>query len=151
MFACGLYPTHKAYMDNVRRDVEHNIVRLRNHACMALWCGNNEMEWFLAGGWDAEKNAQRRRQYCKIFYDLIPSAVNRLDPDTAYRPSSPASDQPFEDPNSETRGDGHYWDVWHGRLPFAAYRTKHHRFMSEFGSNHCPRMRPARPSRVTGT
>jgi len=138
MFACAMYPATKDYLANVKKDVEHNIIRLRNHACLALWCGNNEMEWFLAGGWGGEKNAVRRQQYSKIFHDLIPSTVSKLDPDTAYWPSSPASDQPFDDPNSQTCGDGHYWDVWHGRLPFTAYRTQYHRFVSEFGFESLP-------------
>ncbi|MCX6343971.1 MAG: glycoside hydrolase family 2 protein [Armatimonadetes bacterium] len=138
MFACSMYPVNKEFLANVERDVGHNIVRLRDHACLALWCGNNEMEWFLADRWGGDKNALRRKQYSKIFHELIPSIVNKLDPATAYWPSSPASHQPFDKPNDQSSGDGHYWDVWHGRLPFTAYRTQYHRFMSEFGFESLP-------------
>jgi len=55
------------------------------------------------------------------------------DPDHAYWPSSPSSDTPFGDPNGQRQGDAHYWDVWHGRKPFTAYRSQYPRFMSEFG------------------
>ncbi|MCL5104085.1 MAG: glycoside hydrolase family 2 protein [Armatimonadetes bacterium] len=138
MFACSLYPTDKAFLENVRREIEHVVIRLRNRACLALWCGNNEMEWFIAGGWDGDKNTLRRKQYAKIFHELIPAIVGKLDPDRAYWPSSPSSGQPFDEPNGQDRGDGHYWDVWHGRLPFTSYRTQYHRFMSEFGFESLP-------------
>lgn len=140
MFACSFYPANKHFLANVRHDVEYNVARLRNHPCIALWCGNNEIEWMLVGGWhgDRDKDPLRRQQCSKLFYDLIPSIVSKLDPDTAYWPSSPASEQPFDDPNSQTSGDGHYWDVWHGRQPFTAYRTQFHRFMSEFGFESFP-------------
>ncbi len=80
-----------------------------------------------------------QKDYPRIFHELIPSVVSRLDPDKVYWPSSPSSGgKPFEDPNGESTGDGHYWDVWHGRAPFTAYRTQFHRFMSEFGFESMP-------------
>lgn len=42
--------------------------------------------------------------------------------DTFYWPSSPSSGGSFDDPGCPSRGDTHYWMVWHGGLPFAAYR-----------------------------
>ncbi|MHB9037731.1 MAG: beta-mannosidase [Armatimonadota bacterium] len=138
MFSCSLYPSDAAFLENVRRDVECNVTRLRDRACIALWCGNNEVEWFLSNGWDGDRNARRREQYKKIFHELLPSIVDRLDPGREYWPSSPYSGKPFEDPNAQDFGDGHYWDVWHGRLPFTAYRTQFHRFMSEFGFESLP-------------
>lgn len=139
MFSCAFYPTDVRYLDNCRADLEHNIVRLRGRACLALWCGNNEIEWFLADGAGGEKSAVRKKQYTKLFHDFIPSVVGRLDPDTAYWPSSPSSGaKPFESPNSQESGDGHFWGVWHQRLPFTAYRTQYHRFMSEFGFESVP-------------
>lgn len=139
MFSCAHYPVLDWYLDNIREDVEHNVIRLRGRACIALWCGNNEMEWFLAGGWGGDKNAQRKDEYVKIFHELIPAIVEELDPDTSYWPSSPSSgDVPFDDPNGQDRGDGHYWEVWHGRAPFTAYRSQFHRFMSEFGFESMP-------------
>ncbi|MCE5199173.1 MAG: glycoside hydrolase family 2 protein [Armatimonadota bacterium] len=138
MFACAFYPADPAYLDNVRQEAEYNIKRLRNRACIALWCGNNEMEWLGSGEWDSKRNALRKEQYRKIFYDLLPSMVSQLDPENTYWPSSPCSVKPFEDPNGQESGDGHYWDVWHGRLPFTAYRQQFHRFMSEFGFQSLP-------------
>lgn len=64
--------------------------------------------------------------------------VAQLDPDTDYWPSSPSSNTPFYNVNGQERGDAHYWDVWHGRKPFTAYRTVFPRFMSEFGFQALP-------------
>ncbi len=144
MFSCAQYPVAEWYLANVRGEVEFTIRRLRGRACLALWCGNNEMEWFLSGGYGGERNAQYRDDYSKIFHQLIPETVARLDPDVSYWPSSPYSGEPFADPNAQDRGDGHYWDVWHGRQPFTAYRKQFHRFMSEFGFESLPDIRTCR-------
>lgn len=139
MFSCAFYPTDQKYLDNCRADIEYNIVRLRNRACLALWCGNNEIEWFLAEGHAGDKSTVRKKQYQKIFHEFIPAIVSKLDPDTSYWPSSPSSGgKPFEDPNGQDSGDGHFWGVWHERLPFTAYRQQYHRFMSEFGFESMP-------------
>ena len=140
MYSCAQYPADKGYLENCRKDAEYNVVRLRNRTCLALWCGNNEMEWFLAGGLGADRNEQWRKMYAKIFHDLLPSVCSHLDPDTHYWPSSPSNGmhRPFNNPNGEDVGDGHYWDVWHGRLPFTAYRDHYFRFMSEFGFESMP-------------
>ena len=44
MFACGMYPSDPAFVKNVQEEVAQNVRRLRNHSCIALWCGNNEIE-----------------------------------------------------------------------------------------------------------
>jgi len=78
--------------------------------------------------WEVLKDA-----YDQFFHHTLPKWVGDYDPDTPYWPSSPSSDTPFYDVNSQNQGDAHYWDVWHGRKPFTAYRGTHPRFMSEFG------------------
>ncbi|MHB1456402.1 MAG: beta-mannosidase [Armatimonadota bacterium] len=137
-FACAHYPVDDAIMANIRLEAADNIRRIRHHASLALWCGNNEIEWFLAGDWGGEKNPVYRKEYMKIYYELLPEVHAAEDPATPYWPASPASSVPFEDPNGENEGDGHYWDVWHGRLPFTAYRKHYYRFMSEFGFESMP-------------
>jgi len=69
---------------------------------------------------------------------LLPQVVATEDPDRPYWPSSASSGIPFAEPNSQQRGDTHYWDVWHGRKPFSAYREQFPRFMSEFGFQALP-------------
>ncbi|MHB0999603.1 MAG: beta-mannosidase [Armatimonadota bacterium] len=140
MFACGHYPVDREMLDNIALEAKDNIRRIRHHPSLALWCGNNEMEWFLAGGWGSDKNEEMRKEYLEIYYKLLPEVHAVEDPRTPYWPASPASSEPFKDPNGENEGDGHYWDVWHGRLPFTAYRDHYYRLMSEFGFESMPSM-----------
>lgn len=79
-----------------------------------------------------------RDAYQQFFYTTLPQWVAQEDPDTAYWPSSPSSNIPFYDPNGQEQGAAHYWDVWHGRQPFTAYRDQYPRFMSEFGFQALP-------------
>ncbi len=140
MFACGIYPfTDPAFQDNVTTEITAAIRRLRHHACLALWCGNNEMEWgWVSWGWDRPENQELKAAYERFFYTVLPEICAREDPDHPYWPSSPSSGVPFDDPNGVRQGDAHYWDVWHGRLPFNAYKTQYPRFMSEFGFQSLP-------------
>jgi beta-mannosidase len=85
------------------------------------------------------ENAQSFRDaYDRFFHHLLPAWLKVLDPDHAYWPSSPSSWTPFKDSNGQEKGDAHYWDVWHGRKPFTAYRDQYPRFMSEFGFQSLP-------------
>jgi beta-mannosidase len=45
MFACAPYPGYdEQFLENVKAEAIDNVKRIRNHACLALWCGNNEIE-----------------------------------------------------------------------------------------------------------
>jgi beta-mannosidase len=142
IFACGVYPEEDVFAANVRVEAVENVRRLRHHASLALWCGNNEMEQ----GWvdwkwnDPNDPANQRLKagYDRLFHHLLPDVVAAEDPDRPYWPSSASSGIPFSSPNSQQRGDTHYWDVWHGRKPFTAYREQFPRFMSEFGFQALP-------------
>ncbi len=135
LFACKIYPLDdKAFVENIKHEIAENVSRLRHRASLALWCGNNEMEWgWEAWTWDRPESAHLKSAYDIFFHHLLPSWLEELDPDTQYWPSSPSSDQPFSNVNGQQAGDAHYWDVWHGGKPFTAYREQYPRFMSEFG------------------
>lgn len=140
VFACSIYPLDDpAFVENLRVEMDQNIKRLRHHACLALWCGNNEMELgWESWNWNKPEWQDLKAAYDTFFHHTLPAWVKALDPDTVYWPSSPSSDTPFTDVNGQSRGDAHYWDVWHGRKPFTAYRTVYPRFMSEFGFQSLP-------------
>jgi beta-mannosidase len=142
IFSCSIYPLDDAeFLENVRAEAVDNVRRIRHRASLALWCGNNEMEWGWADwGWDTPEFQDMKAAYLRFFHTTLPEWCASLDPDTAYWPSSPSSDTPFEDPNGQAQGDAHYWDVWHGRKPFTAYRGQYPRFMSEFGFQALPPM-----------
>lgn len=139
MYACAHYPMTPEMIEEYAIEAEDNIKRLRHHACISLWCGNNEMEWFLSGGWPSNGDNQvHKDEFERLFYHLIADICAREDSSRTYIPASPFSEKIFEDPNGEGSGDAHYWDVWHGRKPFPEYRKHYFRFMSEFGFQSLP-------------
>ncbi len=141
IFSCSIYPLDDAaFLENVRAEVVENVRRLRHRASLALWCGNNEMEWgWVDWGWGSQAALDGLKvAYDRFFHHTLADWCAAEDPDTAYWPSSPSSDTPFDNPNGQRQGDAHYWDVWHGRKPFTAYRDQFPRFMSEFGFQALP-------------
>ncbi|HUO03013.1 MAG TPA: hypothetical protein VMU31_09555, partial [Rhizomicrobium sp.] len=99
-FACLMYPGDPEFLDNVRAEAVDNIRRLRNHACIALWVGNNEIDTAWQNdvpdggwGWKQEYNQAQRDQlwatYKTIFYHILPDAAAANDPSRFYWPSSP--------------------------------------------------------------
>lgn len=141
IFACGTYPTFDDdFMDNVKIEAEENVKRIRHHASLALWCGNNEIEQGIAAEkWDSEKITMPWDDYKKLFDDLLPEIVEDHDPETDYWPGSPHSPKgDRNDFNNPDWGDAHLWDVWHGKEPFEWYRSCEHRFNSEFGFQSFP-------------
>ncbi len=139
MFACAEYRLTDAFDASIRAEFTDNVRRLRHHASLALWCGNNEMESFTGDGrWFHRKRSQA--DYLKIFEYILPQVLKAEDPDTFYWPSSPSSGGSLDKPNDPSRGDNHYWDVWHGMKPFTDYRNYHFRYVSEFGFQSFPAM-----------
>ncbi|MCA9973140.1 MAG: glycoside hydrolase family 2 protein [Anaerolineales bacterium] len=140
IFSCSVYPLDDPdFLENIRVEVAENVRRLRHRASLALWCGNNEMEWgWVDWGWTRPDLADMKTAYDRFFHHTLAEWSAQHDPDTPYWPSSPSSDTPFANPNGQQQGDAHYWDVWHGRKPFTAYRDQFPRFMSEFGFQALP-------------
>jgi len=141
MFACNVYQLTDDFAANVAEEVRQNIIRIRHHACLGLWCGNNEMEigWAF---WDNVKKHSLvlKADYIKLFESIIPEIWKKTDPQTFYWPSSPSSGGSFDAPNDPNRGDVHFWDVWHGLKPFSEYRKNYFRYCSEFGFESLPDM-----------
>lgn len=140
IFSCSIYPLDvPAFLENIRMEVVENVRRLRHRASLALWCGNNEMEWgWVDWGWKGPEYQDMKAVYDQFFHHTLPAWCAAEDPDHSYWPSSPSSNTPFENPNGQQQGDAHYWDVWHGRKPFTSYRDQYPRFMSEFGFQALP-------------
>lgn len=140
MFACAVYDMTEEFTENIRKEAEDNMKRIRHHASLGLWCGNNEMEWGWVE-WNFPKTAKLRTDYIKQFEILLPQVAKETDPNTFYWPASPSSGGGFEKPNDENMGDVHYWDVWHGLKPFTDYRKFYFRFCSEFGFQSFPSLK----------
>ena len=137
MFSCAVYELTPEFEANIRAEMVDNVKRLRHHASLGLWCGNNELEQAHYDGW-YEVTPKQRADYIKMFEYIIPQILEEYDPETYYWPASASSGGGFDDPNNPNRGDVHYWDVWHGFKPFSEYRKFHFRYASEFGFQSFP-------------
>lgn len=154
MFACAHYPEDPAFLDSVRSEVEDQVLRLRHHPCLAVWCGNNENQ--AIHRIDSERmGVDTPLSGLVIYDDLIPEVLSQLDPGTPYRPSSPWGGS---NPNGMRAGDVHDWTVWHGVPPipddtmvgpfrsdpeglsFRRYTEDLSSFVSEFGIQAAPAM-----------
>ncbi|MCD8348433.1 MAG: glycoside hydrolase family 2 protein [Lachnospiraceae bacterium] len=141
MFACAVYDLTPEFEENIRAEFADNIKRLRHHASLGLWCGNNEMESFVAERNSWVTKPQEVRDYLFMYERVIPEELAKYDPQTFYWPSSPSSGGCFDDPQDPNRGDVHYWQVWHGDKPFTEYRNYYFRYLSEFGFQSFPAMK----------
>lgn len=138
MFACNLYELNRKFEHSILSEIHDNVSRVRHHACLALWCGNNEIESGWCNGTYEGQAPALKADYIKLFEYLLPRAVSMDDEYTPYWLSSPSSGGSFDDPDDETRGDSHFWDVWHGNKGIDEYRNHVFRFLSEFGFQSFP-------------
>lgn len=148
MFACSSYPHDPLFVGRMESEAEYNIKRLRGHASLAMWCGNNEIyEAMRYWGWQrkysAEAFAEMERGYDVLFRELLPKMVERLDNGRFYMHSSPYEAN-WGRPDSWKTGDSHNWGTWHGRKPFESFDTDVPRFMSEYGFQAFPEMKTIR-------
>ena len=140
MYACAMYPGDEAFLENAKQEAEDQLVRLRNHPSIVLWCGNNENNegWHNWGWQDGKTQAQKDKiwgDYLKLFDSILPAEVakhTQLD----YWESSPKYGR--GNPKYQFEGDAHDWWVWHDGYPFEHFEDFVPRFMSEFGFQSFP-------------
>jgi beta-mannosidase len=135
MFACAMYPGDEEFLENVKQEAIDNVKRLRNHASIALWCGNNESsEGWHRWGWQEGRSDKEKldiwNDYQKLFNGILPEIVNEYT-DIPYWESSPKFGR--GDARYVSEGDAHDWWIWHDGHPFENLESKTPRFMSEFG------------------
>lgn len=128
MFACGFYPEHDEFIENVKKEITQNVMRLQYHPSIAIWCGNNENEWIW---FQRQKTSYKKMPGYKIFHSVIPSILKEIDPGRPYWPSSPFGDD--EDPNSFNSGNTHQWDIWSRWVDYSKVKDDESLFVTEFG------------------
>ena len=145
MFACNIYPGDQAFMDNVKIEAEEQVKRLRHHACLATWCGNNEVHngledwgWKDALGYTDQQYSQMYEDYEQLFEKMLPKICEENSYKSNYVHSSPTYG--WGHPECITHGCSHYWGVWWGELPFEVWWEKTGRFMTEYGFQSYPEM-----------
>ncbi len=103
MFACGCYPQDTAFLDEVRREAEFQVRRLRRHPCLVAWFGDNEND-VLA---DMSFNYPTYRNN-RLSKEILRDVVRAHAPFVPYVPTSPYSPTVY-DQNSPLEGDCHLW------------------------------------------
>lgn len=142
MFACQAYPFFEEdFLENVKKEVEYNVKRLRHHPSLALWCGNNEIETMAMGWLNYPKYIKWTE---KFFYDILPEELRKYDEDTAFISGSPCGTGHMKNVDSDNYGDIHLWAVWHGLQDMKYYRKRMTRFCSEFGFESLPDIKTVR-------
>lgn len=144
MFACSMQPNDSSHIENIRREAEYNVRRLRNHPSIALWCGNNENlrawnEWGWKNQVTKEQGDELWSAYEKIFYNVLPNAVRQFNPEVSYWASSPQAAGNLV--TDRISGEEHDWSVWFGNMPFTSYAWKIPRFVSEYGLQSFPEIK----------
>jgi beta-mannosidase len=146
MFGGAVPPYDAAFRENTRIEATEQVVRLRDHPSIVLWCGNNEVQT----GWESWPD---RKQFAQavgpaerarvehgmrtLFGKTLRAVVQRYAPDVPYWASSPSTD--FDGPaNVPDDGDMHVWDVWAGSAPIEDYLKTTPRFQSEYGLQSFP-------------
>jgi beta-mannosidase len=147
MFSCSMYPATEPFLANVEAELRYQIPRLHDHASIALWCGNNED--LGAIGWYEETKRNPARyiiDYDRLNEGVVGRTIRELDPTRTWWPSSPsAGKDDFSDNwHDDSRGDMHFWSVWHEGKPFEAYYSVRPRFVSEFGYQSFPSLSTVR-------
>lgn len=136
MFACLMYPFYdKTFLNNVLREVKYNVSRIMHHASLALWCGNNEIEFMFA---HLPKGLETVKWYKKFFYDILPAEIRKYDGVTPYIETSPIGSGFRKNITADKCGDTHMWHVWHGGKSLDYYTKRYTRFMSEYGMESLP-------------
>jgi beta-mannosidase len=140
MFACAMYPGDNKFLVNIKEEAEQQVKRLRNHASIALWCGNNESaEGWKRWGWQSNRSEKEKveiwNDYLAVFDTILPNAVGEFS-DTDYWATSPKYGR--GNLKYKTEGDAHDWWVWHDGYPFEHFENNVPRFMSEFGFQSFP-------------
>ena len=139
-FSCAAYPDDLAWFRReVECEVDYQTRRLRNHPCLALWCGNNECHGHLAtyhpGGYWAGSKKPASPGGTVIYNEIMPRLVHTNCPAIPYWNSSPYGGT--TDLESNDYGDRHHWIFMsremEERISPQEYDKIACKFVSEFG------------------
>lgn len=136
MFACLMYPFYdEVFLKNVLDEVKYNVRRISSHPSLALWCGNNEIEFMFQ---HLPSTLKIVKWYKEFFYEILPGELRRYDKDTPYIETSPIGSGFRKNITADKCGDTHMWHVWHGSKDLSYYGKRYTRFCSEYGMESFP-------------
>jgi len=138
MFACTYYPVDDAMLDIMKPEIRYQTERLSAHPCLALLCGNNEIDvarknwgWEQTHGYSVPQKRLLDSNYEFLFERFIPEILKETKSNVPYLASSPVSN--WGKLSDFDSGDNHDWAVWHGELPLEEAYKRIPRFLSEYG------------------
>ena len=140
MFSCAAYPGDERFLGSVREELNHQILRLRDHASIAMWCGDNECVGALNWFGETKDDKPYYKKMLEARHKASDEAVAKYDPQRTFWPSSPCAGPGNYANNwvNDSQGDMHNWTVWHKNASFDAYYKFRPRFCSEFGYQSFP-------------
>lgn len=106
MYSCAYYPDDDPlFYHECLLETQYQTRRLANHPCMAIWTGNNEIQWSTIN-WFSEATRPQEMPGERIFHTMQPTVVHNNCPEIPYLPSSP-----FGGPRADSfdAGDAHLW------------------------------------------
>ncbi len=131
MFACSPFPYGREdFVAEVDAEIADNVTRIRHHASLALWNGNNEVEQ-MSLGWRVMRD--NIKMTGPFYYQHLPQKIKEFDDVTPYWNGSPTGGKFLKDIYSPDDGDTHLWKAWHGLRPIGYLLGNLTRFCSEFG------------------
>lgn len=142
MFACAHYPSYPEFLQEVTQEVEYQVKRLRDHASITLWCGDNEWHGALVVFYPESR--ANRDLYVAAYERLLAAkqaGIARAGDDRVLWASSPCPGFvhfSHLDWNTPESGDMHNWDAWHMGKEIEDCRQVRPRFVSEVGFQALP-------------
>ena len=133
MMACGVYPKTERTKQQLEEEARVIVRRLRNHACIGLWAGDNECDSVgfdqTGGRMDPSENELTR--------EILPRVLYGEDMSRPYLPSSPyVSHESYLDGHIQETPEQHLWgprDYYKGHF----YHDHRATFASEMGYHGC--------------
>ncbi len=132
--ACAIYPQSDEFAKVIEHEAAVIVSRLRNHASLALWAGNNEIDQcFEWSGTQLDPNTER------LSRQVLPAIVRRCDPMRDYLPSSPYYSKALI-ATGDPMKFGPEQHLWGERDDFKGtfYKDSLAHFVSEIGYHGCP-------------
>lgn len=135
MNACAVPPMDDAFAASMREEVLSVVLRLRNHASIALWAGDNEND--IARNWGIGRKLARDPSLNRINRKVIPDVLHEYDVTRPYLPSSPLVTSEAFKGHTEPAED-HLWNGPRAWWKTAYYTNNPCWFCSEGGAHGLP-------------
>jgi beta-mannosidase len=135
---CNFYPQRREFTDPLEKEIISIVCKLRNHASLVLWSGNNEDDYALhrsLPSFDIDPNKD------VVSRQVIPQVIYEFDPTRPYLPSSPYHSEAIHQRGTDYKymPENHLWG------PRGYYKTPFYTeaacvFVSEIGYHGCPNL-----------